>query len=464
MRILAVATLSLLVACQTTSRQARLPPLEDEGEVLVYLQPFDSGVERVRFAIESVAIAAGSASPTPLQVVLQEPAAGGNRGQRLLARGRVAPGSYSSLQVKFGRASVVKGQADLLVPPEAVPVALAFSVGRGRATVIQLGIGTAEMAEKDFGFLPRLRAEVPRTPIAELLGFVTATRSNQVVVFEKHIRQVVGVLPTGRDPRGLTLDRLRGRLYVALSSDDQVEAIDALTGVSFGQVRMQAGDRPREVGLTQDGRVLLVLNQGSNSLAFADAGALLESARVNVGTDPVSLLVDPNGRWAWVFNRGSNSITLVDVVARAVVRTVGTEPEPMQGQLSAEGARLHVIHAGSPWLVTYSVQDYRALARTYVGNGATGVKVDPRTNLVYVAKGAEERIEVFDSNSSLSLQSIPIDGAGAYMAIDDAYNILYAVLPRGGGVAILDVASRRPHHSIEVGDEPYQVVVAGERR
>jgi YVTN family beta-propeller protein len=64
------------------------------------------------------------------------------------------------------------------------------------------------------------------------------------------------------------------------------------------RLRLNSGDRPRELALTPDGRTLLCVNTGSNTVSFIDPGSFIEVGRINVGKNPNSILIDQTGRRA----------------------------------------------------------------------------------------------------------------------------------------------------------------------
>jgi YVTN family beta-propeller protein len=460
----AAALLLALAGCAGAMRSARLAPLEGEGEVWVYLQPLPRQAERLSFSVESVAAVRAEGGEAPLRLVAADLSGKEAGRQRLLATGRLPPGSYSGLLLRFRKASVTgeSGAASMLVPTDPVAVSSRFAVARGQAVALQLTLEPGRASEKEFAFAPAFAAAVPGRPLPELLGVASVTGAHALAFFDKRTRMVTGIAPTGREPQGLVLDPRGDRVYVALSGDDQVQALDLVTGAVLDAVRLQPGDRPREVGLTPDGRTLVVVNYGSNSVSFVDPSGLVELSRVPTGLQPWALVMDRNGRRAYVFNRGSSSITVLDLATRAVAATVAAEPEPLRGSINLAGNRLYVVAAGSPTLVVYSLPDLRAASRFHVGLGVTGVKVDTRTGLLYVARD-QDRLDVYDPNSFLPVYSVETPGPATLMVVDGAYNALFAVVPGERMVAAVDLVTRRLLAAMEVADEPYQAAVAGER-
>ena len=457
--------LPTLLGCQMAVRSAKPAPLDQEGEVWVYLAPVPQQLERLEFAVSSVGLGRGDGAAVPLRLVLPEVSGKRASRERLLAVGRVPPGAYAALTVQIGKASVTggEGKADLLAPAEPVRVPLPMNVARGRAVVVSLALQPASSVQKGFGFTPAFTAQVPELPLAERLGFASDTGSDAVTVFDRRTRRVAAVIPTGRDPRGIALDPRLGRLYVALSGEDQVAAFDLQTGAEVGRIRLQPGDEPLEVAATPDGRLLVTVNRRSSTASFLDPQSLVEVDRAPTGLQPSSLLVDRSGRRAYAFNRGSSSVTVLDLATRKAVASFPTEPEPLRGALSRAGDRLYVASALSPYLASYAVPALTPLKRTYVGPGASALLVDTRTDYLYLAKGQERRIQIYEPAAFLAIAELPAEGGVTWMSIDGLENLLLAVVPETGSVGAYELNARRALPGVDVGTEPYAAAVVGER-
>jgi DNA-binding beta-propeller fold protein YncE len=266
---------------------------------------------------------------------------------------------------------------------------------------------------------------------------------------------------------------------VALSGEDQIDVIDVAAGRSINRIRLAGGDRPRDLALTPDGKLLVVVNPGSRTAAFVDPLASVEVGRVRVGDDPTALVLDRSATRAYVLNRRGNptslvaptaaaissqgGITVLDLANRAVVASLTTDPEPVRAAVNRAGSALYVVCAGSQFLSVYSLPDLALVNRIFVGLGTRFVKVDSRTDLIYVGAGHERELHVYDPYSALPVDDFAVPDAVGWAAIDDLENALFTLLPERRGVAIVDLTSRKTLSVIEVGSEPYAVVLSGER-
>jgi len=453
-----------LVGCQAATSRLR-PPLEEEGEVYLYIQPYPQEAERLRFSIEGMSAVSDDGREFPLEVSLREIRPNDLRRQRLLASGKVPPGLYTGFSLKAKKAILKgeEGEAELLVPDQPARTDFSFNVIRKRAYIILLTF-KYEGSISGVSFIPTFSAFVPAKPIISLAGYVTNTGSNNITVFDKRLGQAVGVIATGRGPVGMALDQRLRRVYVALSGEDAVEVIDVTMGEIINRARLSQGDRPQELALTPDGRLLLVVNAGSNTVSFIDANSFFELGRVNVGNGPHSILIDPNtGRRAYVFNTLSSTLSILDIPNRKIVTALSTDPSPLRGQFNRRGDRLYVIHELSNYLTVIDPSSLSTLRRFQVGIGATSIKVDNRTDLVFIGRKNDITTGVYDPLSFVPVDIIRTGGTIGYMTIDGEENNLYLVNEGKKSLMVSNLVRKKMVYEIDVGESPYWVVVMGER-
>ena len=441
------------IACATIGHAPQLPPLDQEGELVVELQPLPPGAERLFLEIGGVSAVRADGVRFALQVLAPRIGGGDVKRQRMVARGRLEPAQYSGIAV--ARPAAAQGAA----PTEPEPIAVSFAVTRQRATVVQLRIGSSDPAAG----APVFSASIPARTLPQVATYCTDFDSHDLAVLDKLAHQLDEVLPTGRGPWGVAIDGLAGRAYVTLSGEDQISVVDVATGDEVNRIRLNLGDAPRELALTPDGRLLLSANAGSSTVSFIDPAAIIEVARVAVGQEPTALLVDRRGARAYVTNRRSSTITVLDVVTRAVAGTLATDDQPLRPQIDRAGNKLYVLHPASAFLLVFSLPDFSLLRRVYIGLGNTGLKIDPATDLIYIAKSGDPRISVYDPFSLIPVAAIDALEGVTYMAIDDAQNALFALAPEQRAVAIVELSHRKLTSVVEVGTGARVLTLVGER-
>jgi DNA-binding beta-propeller fold protein YncE len=462
-----VSIVGSLAGCTAHVQRAPLPPLSsEEGSVYVYLDALPPDASRLLVDIESVSLARTDGEPVPLEVALPELSADQLNGQRLFALGRAPAGAYAGLIVKVKRARLLGegGASDLLVPKEPTRVVVPFQIARRKALLVSLSLRHGESVEGGYAFAGQFASATSGNVLTQLAGFCPDANLAHLAMFNRHSRRILAILATGAQPRGLALDSAGRRGYVALAGEDQIQVLDLVTGDDLLRLHLRPGDRPREVQLTSGERVLVVVNQGSSTVSFVDVGSGAELGRVRTGEDPIALLLDRSEQRGYVFNRATSSISVVDVTHRALVQTVSTEAEPLRGAFNRTGDRLYVVYGGSAYMTVFSLPGMTVLSRIYVGLGTSAVRIDPRTDLVYVASRLDARLQIFDPFSTMPISWIDLPDAASYLTLDETENTLLALLPDRRAVAFVDLSSAKVISLVDVGRDPYFIAFVGERR
>jgi YVTN family beta-propeller protein len=304
---------------------------------------------------------------------------------------------------------------------------------------------------------------IPSRPIINLAGYVSNTVSNNITVFDKKLGQVVGMIATGKGPAGMAIDQRLRRVYVAISGEDEIIAIDIAGGEMTNRIKLPTGDRPQELALTPDGRTLLSLNAGTNTVSFIDPLSVSELNRVNVGMGPRSILIDSNGRRAYVFNTSSGTISVLDIASRAIITTFSTDPGPLRGQFNRRGDNLYVIHELSSYLTVVDPVSFRVLKRFSIGQGMNFIKVDARTDLAYISRKNDPFVGVYNPLAFVSVDFVKTGGTIDCMAIDGEENNLYLVNSDTKSLMVSNLVRKRILLEMDVGEGPYWVTMMGER-
>jgi YVTN family beta-propeller protein len=462
--IIAVSCLVFLAGCQTMLPQVKAP-LEDEGEVILYVQPFPQEADRLRFTVDVISARRNDGAEFPLSIKLRDLKGSEITRQRLLGSVQLPPGPYLgfSLKVKDASLKAEDGQVALLVPEVPARIDFPFNVSRKRAYVIALALQSRDSLRSGFGFTPLFSAYVPAKPLANLTGYATNRGGNNVTVFDKRAGQVAAAIATGGGPAGMALDQRTLKAYVALPDTDAIEVIDVTAGEIIDKIRLNVGDRPRELAITPDGKVLLTVNTGSNTVSFFDVPSLIESNRITVGNGPNSILMDSLGRRAYVFNNFSSSVSVIDIANRALVTNLSTDAGPLRGQFNRRGDAIYVIHEWSPYVSVIDTVSLSVAKRMYVGQGLVSIKTDTNTDLVYLAKARDSVVGVYEPFSFVAVDYLRVGGGIGYLTIDGDGNNLVMVSPDVQKVIAVNLISKKILWAIDVGEDPYWVNVTAER-
>lgn len=440
-------------------------PLMEEGQVVIYLQPMPQQASRLRFVIDGISATSEDGIETPLLLSIHELKGAELAGlQKRLSSGPLGSGSYKgiSIRVKGAFVQTEEGEASLFVPDEPVMVEHRFKVARRKTLTLFLSLNPFGAITDGIRFTPVFSLRPAGGGLINLAGYVSNSGSHTISVFDKKTMQVVDAISTGKGPKGMILDSRRGRLYVAISGDDAIEAIDVAKRQIVGRARLHFQDRPQDLVLTADGRTLVSVNYGSNTVSIIDPLALFETERIRVGEGPISAVLDPSGLKVYTMNSLSKTVSVVDLTQQLLSATLPVEGTPLRGEFDRNGNRLYVISDDSPYLTVIDPSALQVTERILIGMGAVSIEMDTQTDLILVGMKAGH-ILVIDPLALMPIDAIAVGGSAAFMTTDADEHNLFVVLPEKKLLQKVNLTSKKTIAEIEVADGAHAVVVTGER-
>ena len=443
----------------------RTAPTAPEEKVLVYLQPLPQETQDLRFLVKGIDAIRKDGTPIALTVTTRELDGAKRSGrQRLIASGRLPPGAYAGLFIRIGEAfkKGEEGESALFVSEEPFPAVHGFGVKReSRSTLFLTLHGSGGITDGIF-FRPEFSLASPRRDLTTFIGYVTHPRSDSITIFNKKTMEVMDTFTTGSAPMGIVLDPRLGRAYLAASGDDTIEVIDVLKGGVIEKVSLSFGDEPTDLALSRNGRILVSVNHGSNTVSVIDTVSFYEAWRSEGGDDPTDVVIDPTGLRAYVISPRASTLTVVDLSQKVLSATVSIDGAPHRGAFSRLGEKLFLICRDVPDLLVVDPNTFAVVERIFVGMGTTSIKVDTRSDLVYVGTALGE-VHVIDPTSSMFVDTIRSEGAIADMTIDDEENRLFLVFADEARLERVDVTRKKVDAGMEVHDWGHAMVVMGER-
>lgn len=461
-----IAFMSMLLSMACSVQMNVEPsPAVVSGSFNIFLQPLPQEAHLVSFTIKELAVRGSDGSEISLPL-LQDvfPAEKLIGKQKRLLTTVLPPGRYEGLILRLSKATLrgEDGDVDLLVPEEPLVVDHQFTIIKDRAETLFLSLSPDRLVTNGVLFTPKFSLWSPERLLTNLKGFASNSGSGSITVFDKRNVQVIGSISPGASPRGMILDQKRGWLYVALSNENSVLAIEVSNGEILGNVRLRFGDEPSELVLSPSGNTLLSLNKGSSSVSIIDTGSLYEKGRVKLTSDPSWLIMGRDEGRAYVIQSSTGSLSVLDLSGKKVRASVDLEDPPVKGTMNAAGTVLYLVTDFSGNLLAVDAATLAITKKIFIGGGGRSIKHDPTTGLLYIGKESGE-IAVVDPASLMLIDSFVLDGPVQHMTIDNEENAIFAVMPRSRKLQKIDLVSKELLGSLELEMDGHTVVVMGER-
>jgi len=270
-----------------------------------------------------------------------------------------------------------------------------------------------------------------------------------------------------------------GLAYVT-NQGDGVSVIDLAT---LKPVRTIAvGKDPRGIGITPDGRLLVVANQADEDVSVVDTATGQTLHRVAIGKNAEFVRVGPTGATAYVTYEPSSSgkppskegpaekaeqhgkagrdeqpeaaeIAVVDLSTFSVSARLPASPETEGMDFSPDARQLVVANEGDDTVVVYDLASGRAAKKIDVapyGKRPRGVKFSPDGSIVLVTLESSDNFLVLDAR--YNVVKAVATGKGPYgVAFEPGGAHVWIAAARSEQVQVLDAKTFAPVAQIPVG-------------
>jgi len=267
------------------------------------------------------------------------------------------------------------------------------------------------------------------------------------------------------------------------------------------------GSLPSSVAGTPNGRLVLVTNQGANTLSVIDTGSDSQVAKVATGLEPDAVAVSPDGTWAVVANLDDDTVTPVNLHTLQAARPIHVGHHPDAVAIGGSHGRTAVVaDAGDGTVTMVDLSSMSAGRALGVGPGPVAIGIDRASRTAVVADFGDGTVRALDMTKSVVGPAVAVgvgptaiavaSGAGAgrgvawvsvgssLVGVDlstmtvsarwDVHHEAEAVaLTTGGRVAwvagqdgtvtSVDVTTGRTSHTIVVGGRPSAIAIPPRR-
>ena len=244
-------------------------------------------------------------------------------------------------------------------------------------------------------------------------GYVCASRSNAVTVFDLDDFTVLGEIPVGTEPIPPIFDEPTGRLFVANMRSHSVTVVDTRRG-EVGEVvtEIEVGMHPAGMGYDPRRRLVLSGDTAAATVTVINADTLEKTSAVPAELGVGSIGVDVERGTAYCVNFFTRSVSLIDL---ATLEPVG---------------------------------------KVAVRDGPCKVAVDPVHDLAYVANSLDSTVVTISLDTGEVADEIPVQQAPVGLSLSPDCSRLYVCNRGAGSVSVIGTADRVEWGRIPVGTAP----------
>lgn len=211
--------------------------------------------------------------------------------------------------------------------------------------------------------------------------------------------------------------------------------------------------------------LLIVGNEGEDSISFVDFETGRELARRETGKNPHEIALSPDGRRIAVVSYGGGSIDIFDVSGRERVRIVELAPDSgphgiswlPDGRIVATTERARTVSIVAPDLETV-----KTIATGQEGSHQIAVSPDHRR--AFVANIGSGTVSVLDLESRTKVRDIAIGSRPEGIAVTPDGKQLWVSEVGGDALHVFDAVTLERLAKMPTGTQPIRVAISPEGR
>ena len=293
--------------------------------------------------------------------------------------------------------------------------------------------------------------------------FVTNEAGDSVTVIDSRTDRVEKTIEVGGRPRGIGFSPDRSKVYVALGNENAIGVIDA--AALELERKISAGSDPEAFAVHPNGTIYL--SNEDDGLATAlnpDSGEIL--AEIKVGLEPEGVGVSPDGRQVLVTSESSNMVHVIAVDDSKLVANVLVGARPREVAFSPDGRFFWVTsevagHVSKVDRKTNRIVTVNRRLRREINPRVKpkGILLSPDGDRLYVSMGRGNAVAVLDPDT-LEVQGTVGTGVRTWgIALSRDGKRLYAANGPDGTLSVVDTEALEEIKTIPTGEMPWGVVV-----
>lgn len=257
---------------------------------------------------------------------------------------------------------------------------------------------------------------------------------------------------------------LNSYYMLVLNQDPSISVIDpsvSLGGLTSTLARIVLKRSPMDWVESRRQKRLYVSMPSADEVAVIDTESFNVLASVPAGAQPVRVALQPDERYLWVGNNASDpalsGVTVLDTVTLEPVLQLATGAGHHEIAFTSDSSRAFVSNRDAGTVSVFDTATLKQLTELKPGGQLLALAYAELAGALYVVDGASGRISVFDARSlKPRAEILSQPGLGPLQISPDGRHAL-VLNPREDRVLVLDTASDRLIHELQVSGEPYQL-------
>lgn len=311
------------------------------------------------------------------------------------------------------------------------------------------------------------------------LVYATDEVGDSIYVIDSRSDSVVDVFHAGQRPRGVRLSPDGKSLIVAVSGSPRGgpgvdesklpppdRSKDGIAIVDLGTKnvrRLQGGHDPENFDTTPDGKTVYVSNEDAGTTTVVDVPSGKIVATVTVGAEPEGVKTSPDGKEVWVTSEERGTVSVIDVATNKLVATIKVGKRPRSVIFTHDGSKAYVPSELDSSVSVVDTRSRKVVKKLPVpGPGAKpmGSSISPDGKFVFITNGRGGTMSVIDTGADSLVATFEVGQRPWGIAVTPDGKKLYTANGPGRDVSVIDAATHKVIKRIPVGKSPWGVAIS----
>ncbi|HET7553235.1 MAG TPA: cytochrome D1 domain-containing protein [Gemmatimonadaceae bacterium] len=312
------------------------------------------------------------------------------------------------------------------------------------------------------------------------LVYVSDEVGDSIYVIDASTDSVVEVFRAGQRPRGVRLSRDGKSLIVAVSGSprggpgvdesklpppDRSKDGIAIVDLATKEVRrLPGGNDPESFDISKDGKTIYVSNEDAGTASVVDVPSGKIITTVQVGAEPEGVETNPDGSEVWVTSEEKGTVTVINTANNKPVATITVAKRPRSVIFTLDGSKAYVPAELDSAVMVVDAKAHKVLKKIQIpGAGAKpmGSAISPNGKFVYITNGRGKTVSVIDTGVDSVVATFEVGERPWGVGVSPDGRRIYTANGPGGTISVIDAADHRVIERIPTGKSPWGIAVAG---
>ena len=257
---------------------------------------------------------------------------------------------------------------------------------------------------------------------------------------------------------------LNSYFILVMNRDPSITVIDPITGITgitklYAQVNLEGAGA--DWAKTEDEKWLFVTMPSEDQVAVVNTDTFKVTDNVGAGVRPTRIARQPDGAYLWVGNDADRSedsgVTVIEIESLAVARRIATGPGHHEIAFSGDSRYAFITNRDGGTVTVIDVATLEKVKDIATGPLPIALSYSAHSGSLYVADGETGEVAAIDGRTLEMTARIATEpGLGPVRFSQDG-RWAVAINPSTDAAYVIDAATNRVAHTLEMEDRPYQV-------